>query len=247
MTWSRERYSPSNQQIFAYFVVFGDFSDEVSISASKYNFTELPANTDIVKYHDGAGAEFRDQYKTGYLWDRLCQEIPELADAIDNSPACMVIQTEIEDQLTLDYLRNLIGLVTYFLDDGGVCVFEPLNFKWWSKDEWSKKIFQPKEPKIYRHVQILSSDQDDDNSWLHTRGMRLFGRPDISIHDVPEKHFDIVCEMINRFIELQALGGIVEDGQSINMEGLPEGMWCENKGDLDDPDFNNVHLEIHWG
>jgi len=30
------------------------------------------------------------------------------------------------------------------------------------------------------------------------------------------------------------------------MQALPPGMKCFNRGDKDDPDFNNVHVEIDW-
>ncbi len=158
----------------------------------------------------------------------------------------MVISTDIGDQDTLDYLRNLVGLITYFLDNGGVCVYEPQRFKWWAPDEWTENIFADKEPKIFQHTTILASKQENGNLWYHTRGLRLFARPDISVHDVTDELAENVHEMINRFIEFQALGGIIEDGGNIKMKGLPKSMWCEHKGNEDDPDFNNKHVEIHW-
>ena len=42
------------------------------------------------------------------------------------------------------------------------------------------------------------------------------------------------------------LGAIIEEGQKIRMNSLPEGITCHYEGDLDDPDFNNVHIEIRW-
>jgi hypothetical protein len=30
------------------------------------------------------------------------------------------------------------------------------------------------------------------------------------------------------------------------MRGQPEGLVCHHGGDLDDPDFNNVRVEITW-
>jgi hypothetical protein len=75
--------------------------------------------------------------------------------------------------------------------------------------------------------------------------MRKFGRPDLSIHAVPPSHRDAVIDLCNRFIELQALGGLIPEGQVIKMDSLP-GMTCHHGGDLDDPDFNNVHVEVRW-
>ena len=56
----------------------------------------------------------------------------------------------------------------------------------------------------------------------------------------------VVVEMINRFIAWQAEGGRVTEGQEIRIAGLPGGMTCHHRGSVDDPQFNNTHLEICW-
>lgn len=245
MTWERKYFLPSEDNAFSFFVIFGEFENDVAISASRYNFSEVPENTEIVKYHDGAAPEYRDGFRSGYLWEGVCRSDPEFAYAIAKAPSCMVVRTETTDQETLHYLRNIVGLVTYFLDNGGVCVYEPQRFKWWSPNEWREQVFLPKEPKPYLHTTILVSKQEDGKSWYHTRGLRLFARPDISVHNVAQEHAEKVHELINRFIEFQALGGIVENGKNIKMDGLPPSMWCEHRGNEEDPDFNNKHVEIH--
>ena len=93
---------------------------------------------------------------------------------------------------------------------------------------------------------MILFSEENGSKWYHTRGLRKFGRPDLSIHDVPAKYEKQVTDLIERFIEFEGFGGIIPDGQKIKMKTLPEGMWCENKGDFEDPDFNNKHIEIYW-
>jgi hypothetical protein len=57
---------------------------------------------------------------------------------------------------------------------------------------------------------------------------------------------DAVTNMIERFIEMQAYGGVVREGQEVHMRGLPPGGVCHHRGSFDDPDFNNVHIAIEW-
>ena len=73
--------------------------------------------------------------------------------------------------------------------------------------------------------------------------MLKFGRPDLSVHGVTADLRDAVIDLINRFIAFQAFGGIIEEGREIKMPSLPPGI-CTHQGDMDDPDFNNVHVEI---
>jgi hypothetical protein len=77
--------------------------------------------------------------------------------------------------------------------------------------------------------------------------MRKFGRPDISVHRVTPEQQDGVIDLINRLILLQAEGGVVPEGQSVRMPSLPPGLTCHHAGRLDDPDFNNTHIEIRSG
>ena len=126
-------------------------------------------------------------------------------------------------------------------------MFDPITFHWWKPDEWRNRIFIPASAVPRHHVVILfSAEREPGLTWFHTRGLRKFGRSDLSIHNVPEDHRDAVIDLCNRFIELQAFGGVIADGQEIKMKTLPSGMTCHLRGDLDDPDFNNVHVEIIW-
>ena len=93
---------------------------------------------------------------------------------------------------------------------------------------------------------ILVSEDDAETTWLHTRGMRQYGRPDLSVRGVGSSHIDAVTQMIERFIDLQANGGVIPDGEEIRMRGLPPGGVCRHRGSLDDPDFNNVHVATEW-
>jgi hypothetical protein len=52
----------------------------------------------------------------------LLHENPALARQISDSDQCLVLRGEIEDRGDLNFLRDSIGLITYFLDHGGVTV-----------------------------------------------------------------------------------------------------------------------------
>ena len=93
---------------------------------------------------------------------------------------------------------------------------------------------------------LVSEEPDSSLKWHHTRGMRKFGRPDISVHNVPTELEDGVIDLCNRLIELQAFGHVVQDGQQVKMSSLPSGGVIRHAGDLEDPDFNNFHLDVSW-
>jgi hypothetical protein len=141
-------------------------------------------------------------------------------------------------------------MVQYLLDEGGRAVLDSQTFTWFARHSWHHKVFTPDAPRPHQQVVILAGEQDDgdgrdDRLWVRTRGMRKYGRPDLSIHRVPTDKRDEVIDFCNQHIELFAQGAVVGDGQTLVASALPPGS-VHLAGALDDPDFNNVHLEVRF-
>lgn len=247
-SWDRKDYEENGGSPFVFYVVYGAFTDAPKISRNKYRCDGIPEGVELDAYDDEVRPEVRDGFMEGFLWEELQKANPELAEIIKKAPRCVVITGQPKEDTTLNYLRDIVGMITCFLDEGCVGIFDPQMFKWWSPDEWRSRIFEPDGPAPRNHVVILSSEEEKapGGTWLHTRGMRKFGRPDLSVHHVQVEHRDAIVDLINRYIDYQAFGGVIADDEEIKVEALPEGMRCHHAGHLDDPEFNNTHVEIAW-
>ncbi len=244
--WPRELYEQSESNPFLFYVVFGSSVEDLKLSRSKYRCDEIPQGLELLSYGANSHPEVLDQFRSGYLWEELQLSEPALYEAIAAQQQCVVIRGTLGDGSSLNYFRNTIGLVTCLLDNGGIGIFDPQSFKWWSTENWRNIVFEPAQPLPLEHVVILVSEEPDGTHWFHTRGLRKFGRPDLSIHNVPPQYHRAVVDLFNRFIELQAFGGVIPEGQVIRMESLPADMYCVHSGSEDDPDFNNTHVEVCW-
>ncbi|WP_047516738.1 hypothetical protein [Methylophilus sp. Q8] len=244
--WPRQYYSEDVAPPFLFYVVFGSDTNELKLSRTRHRCDSIPQDIQISAYGTGSSPEVLDDFRQGYLWNELCKDQPALAQLISAQTKCVVIKGEIHDDSTLNYFRNTIGLLTGLLEADGVAVYDPQSFKWWEPGEWRSTVFEPAEALPREHVVILVSDESENKKWLHTRGMRKFGRPDLSVHGVSPDHMDGVIDLLNRFIEFQAFGGVIPEGQEVRMQSLPQGMKCTHGGNVEDPDFNNVHIEILW-
>ena len=243
--WPRKYYQPGGGDALLFFVVYGAVNTTAPLSRSKYRIEGIPDGLDSMSYNSNAHPERVDSFREGYLWEKLKKENPDLAAQVAAQDTCILLRGTIRDPTTLNYLRDTVGLITYLLDNGGIAVCDPQMFKWWNPGSWKTTIFEPPAAVPMRHVVILISDEEDGESeWIHTRGLRKFGRPDLSIHGVTASQKDAMLDLCNRFIELQAFGGVIAAGQEIRMNTLPDGYKCYHQGNLDDPDFNNVHVEI---
>jgi len=244
--WTRPYYQPNGGDPFLFFVVYGAIDLESPLSRSAYRSEGIPEGMEIMHY-GAAQADVVSGFREGYLWNRLIESDSELARQIAEADECVVLRGMPADATSLNFLRDVIGLLTHMLDHGGLCVYDPQMLHWWKRETWRDRIFLPDAPVPRHHAVILDSPEKIDGlAWFHTRGMRKFGRPDLSIHGVPEFRRAAVIDLCNRFIELQAFGAIVPENQMVQIPALPEGMTCHHAGDVDDPDFNNVHLEIRW-
>ena len=244
-TWERNRFEPGGSNALVCFAIYGSFTNDSTVSGSAYRTKGLPEGVGIQRFSRAKHESL--PFAEGELAEFLGRKNPELLKQIEQVPECLVIQGEVVDPPNLDYLRDCIGLVTFYLDHGGIAVADVQQLKFIEPAEWRRDFFEPELPKIGRHVFILySEEQAGAGTWFHTRGLRKFGRPDLSLRNVPESYRDAAIELCNRFIELQAYGGRIPEGQEIRMKSLPGGLICRHGGSLEDPDFNNVHIEIQF-
>jgi len=245
--WDRPYFLEPGGEPLLFYAVYGTFGSLPPLPTSEFRSAGTPPECELSHYDSQKHRDVLAQFKEGYLWDQLLVENSALAAAIDDSEECLILRMERDDSETLNYLRDCVGLITFLLDHGGITVYDPLMFKWWSPQEWRTCIFEPGSPVPRHHVVILTSEEPEPNlTWFHTRGMRKFGRPDLSIHNVSAELNDAAIDLCNRFIEFQGFGGVIPEGQAIRMKSLPAGMTCHHGGSVDDPDFNNFHVEICW-
>ncbi|HEY2511540.1 MAG TPA: hypothetical protein VGI39_11815 [Polyangiaceae bacterium] len=217
-----------------------------AISRSRHRCAGIPPGCDLQLYSSASDpAVLALGLGDEWISRELRRATPTLADALSRTNQCLVLRGEVSDPPTLDYFRDAVGLVMALVESGGLAVFDPHMFKWWTADEWRELAFDPAGPVPRHHVVILVTDEPTSGAkWFHTRGLWKFGRPDLSVHSVTPDLEAGVTDLLNRFIEMLAFGAIVTDGQAIRMKSLPAHWRCFHRGTLDDPDFNNVHIEI---
>ncbi len=246
--WPRPQWRDSGARAFLLWFVFGDFADDFRIDAARYRTRGAPAGIDVMRY---AHASFRawDGYPLGGTMGTLFEsEKPVLFARAGATRDCLMLRGEVADPEDLDGLRDLVGTITALVDLGGAAVVDPQMLSLFDPAEWRTRFFTSDEFVARNHVAILESEDDSafNRRWIHTRGMRKFARPDVGIWNVPPEYAGHAGQLADRFVEFQALGGIVEDGREIVVEGLPASMRMEHAGSLGDPEFNNVHLAIRW-
>jgi hypothetical protein len=244
--WPRQHYALGGGNAFLFYVVYGHVDTAMAFFRSKYRSNGIPDGIEVSSYKANEHADAVKSFRSGYLWEKFKIDRPQLAAKVFEEDSCLILKGEVVDPPTLNYFRDVVGFLTFCIDAGGVAIYDPQMFKWWSPTDWRSQVFDIAQCAPRHHVTILVSEDQGDAEWIHTRGLRKFGRPDLSIRCVGSKHKDAIVDLCNRFIEMLAFGAIVPDGQEVRVHSLPTGMKCLRQGTTDDPDFNNEHIEIVW-
>ncbi|TAL82367.1 MAG: hypothetical protein EPN74_17405 [Rhodanobacter sp.] len=245
--WPRPYWQPSDEKALLQFYVFGKFEQELQIPSPRYGSPGLPEGVEIQRFQNAVLRKWDGYPLNGALGDVLREDSPQAFELSRIAPEVLVLRGEIADGESLDYLRNTLGVLAGLLDTGGSTILDPQILGLFGAEHWRRHYLVEGGAPSRHHVLILcNADDVAGHSWIRTRGMRKFGRPDLSIRNVPERAVDragLLCEWL---VELQSLGAHFSDGQSLDVEGLPGGLVVRLGGSRDDAHFNNSHVELRW-
>lgn len=248
MNYERPYYEDINYHPLMFYVIFGAKEEELEISRERHNLDEVPEGLNMNMFTREQHSEYMDNLIGGTLGKLLKEEQPELYEKIQKENVWAIVNGKIKQDDNLKYLRNTIGVVQAFIDAGAIAVLDIQTFSLYSASEFTEKIFS-KNLDIYSHVKILISKMEDGNIWLHTRGLRKFGRPDISIENVPESEENKVVRIANQMIYYSSLGVLFNKKVKLHLyKDKEEAVIINPKfvGDYENVDFNNAYCKLLW-
>ena len=233
--WERPLYEAGGGDASVLFVVFGPKPEPLRVTSLAHRVVPMDLSLEL---------EYQDPQVAAGLLDSpfgatMLQGWEGDEPSVLTADGCMVMRAEVPDPKDLRYLRNCVGVVTAILEAGGRAAANLQSLGMFTPEQWRGVIFAPDKPQPRLHVNVFHGEEDAGTVWLHTRGLRAFGRPDLSIRNVPQDAMPAASELCNRLIESQAFGRVIPDGPI-------EGMVAHTTGSFEDPDFDNVHIELVW-
>lgn len=245
--WPRPYWQPSDETIVLNFYVFGRFAEHLAIPAARYASLGLPEGIELQRFGHNALRGWQGYPLKGALGELLKEDAPAAFDRARATPDVLVVRGELADRDSLDYLRDTLGVLAGLLDVGGAAILDPQMLTLLDADAWRRHYLVPGGAPPRSHVLILrNEDEEEGRSHVRTRGLRKFGRPDLSLRHVPNAHAGQAGILCERLVELQALGAHFVDGQPLEVEGLPGELVARPGGSIDDPRFNNTHVAFDW-
>lgn len=113
MNWPRQYYRSGGGDAFLFYVVYGPKPQDFTISGSKYRCDELLEELEISSYGPASDPEVVSSFRSDYLWQEFQRAHAELAAEVATQSECLIIRGTIPDPADLNYLRNVVGLITW--------------------------------------------------------------------------------------------------------------------------------------
>jgi hypothetical protein len=244
--WTRPHWARDEAKAMLLYFVFGEFAAEPQLDLSAHGSQGLPREVEMRRIPKAALAHWDGHPLRGALGEILREGNPAAFDAARKAPECLMLRGEVPDADSLAYLCDTLGVVAALLDVGGAAVVDPQILEMFTADEWRARYGGTQASVARNHVLVLCQDDTGGSAWIKTRGLRKFARPDVSIRRVPQAEVQRAGAIAARLVDLQARGMRFGDGSTVDVVGLPDGLKITRAGSLDDPEFNNTHLEMIW-
>jgi hypothetical protein len=244
--WQRPHWQPSDEKIVLQFYVFGKF-EPVRVPSDGYGSPGLPKGVELTSHHHAALRQWEGYPLRGALGRMFKADAPEAYQRALDAPEVLVLRGTLDDSADTGYLRDTLGVLAGLLDIGGTAILDPQILSLFDAAGWRRQYLVKDGAPLRNHVLILRDDGDaPGRHWIHTRGLRKFGRPDLSLRHVPAHEVDRAGALCQRLVELEALGAHFADGQALEVDGVPGGLVAQLGGGMDDPQFNNTHIAFDW-
>ena len=239
----RKYYQDIGYKPFLFYVVFGVSAEELVVSRERHKVDELPEGLDLRSLNREQHGDYIDGFLTGAMGKVLMEQAPEIFRRCREAETCSILQGTVVNDSTLDYMRNAIGIIQAFVEQGAVGILDPQAITLYAPEQWTERFFD-KEVNAQNHVMILYS-KDEADYWLHTRGMAEFGRPDIGISGVPEDRSEDYTKIIDQMIFYGGEGVFFENDTRLHTaNGKTFVIHPEFVNDFENDDYNNAYYNV---
>ena len=243
MGMERQYFEDIGYKPFLFYVVFGVSGDELEVSGTNHNVDGMPEGLEIVSLTRPEHSEYLDGIIGGEIGKVLKKADSDLYESCKKTEKVVIIKGQIEEDSTLDYMRNTIGIIQAFMDKGAKGVLDLQTFSLYSPKEWADRFFG-KDVNAQNHVVIMFS-KEKDGYWIHTRGMAEFGRPDYGISKVPENKLEDYKQVIDQMVFYGGQGILFKGKAKLHtFNGKTFGVATEFVNDFENDDYNNAYYKV---
>lgn len=239
--WPRPYWQAGHGDATLLFFVFGHFDGAEQAAANA-----LPNGIACKRYAHSALKAWEGYPLQGSLGQVFEDESPQVLTAARRSPDVLRIAGTVSDPPHLDYLRDTLAAIGQLLEHDGVAVVDPQVSALLDRRQWTR-LSHAAPQSVRPHLLVLCDPDpaEPERQWVHTRGMRKFARPDVSVTHVPAHEANRAGALCQQLADMLALGGHLIEDQPLPVEGVAT-FHARHGGSAEDPRFFNTHIELRW-
>lgn len=246
MNYERPYYIDIGMRPMLFYIIFGVIDPNTTISRERHKVDSTPEGLEFQLLNREQHGDYIDSLLTSVYGKVLREKNPELFDGVKQCSGWTIVRGDLTEDASLDYLRNTIGFIEAFCENGGVGVLDLQTISLYSPEEWHDRFFAA-EFDPAEHISFMASETENALALVHTRGMRKFGRPDIGIENIPWEEVNDAVLVAEQMARYGAMGAVFTDGAVFCISGGKKySVKLEFVPDFDNDDYNNAFYRVNW-
>ena len=133
--FDRPYYQETGRKPFLFYAVMGARAEELHVSRSRHHVEEMPEGLGLSGLQRPGHSSYMDELLGGALGKVLDERNHELYEKAKAAPSWLAVYGEVQQDSTLDYLRNAIGFVQAAVETGAAAVLDLQTLELYTPEE----------------------------------------------------------------------------------------------------------------
>jgi hypothetical protein len=224
--WTRDHWQAGGSDATVFYYIVGASSQPIIKLNADHGIGAIPPELEVTVHTLDKGSHYFDIFQPpmGLQIERV---FGATAPSVRNAKTITVMKGTFKDPQSLEYLRAAGIMASAIAENSAVAVFDLLGTRWFTPEKWRSIYAINSKFNFSNHVSVVATNDArfHPGIWMHTRGMKKFGRPEIQVRHIPaadnvrSQSLDAAYNVISSIGEQLALGATLSDGAKIHLPG----------------------------
>lgn len=239
LPWPREPHPESREPVAVHLFAFapGELDLEAELRPDEHGIPEgfSDAILELAYIDRVANPQWVEGFFDPSVEALARRSIGDAFDAVKGSGGVYAISYLDDESASLGPLQTVWAFARYLASLGATAVLDAGAQRWWS----AEALLARRPDRAFRiedEIDVVF-EPGESAGYVHTRGMAKFGRPEVALEQVRERHRARAVDLVTTLAEALAGGRVLRAGDAIALDDGIECVFRELRPGEADPDL----------